>query len=207
MISWLLNRFDNDFWFSQETYLILKLNTRPQKGATSNLCPVHSYDTDSRDKAAKIKKSCYLLEASAVGGMSAAMHINRRLWSGTAARACPPDIGHCRGMYGQLKDDPLSSMSRMRVSIGVLPTRRTKKSCSMTCEDTVRSEGSRRSSLPNLVGWLGYWVRQYSSSAHWDFSWRPSMWATSLRPQASVGKKIRGELVIDPFRYYIFHTH
>lgn len=54
----------------------------------------------------------------------------------------------------------------MRVSMGVLPTSLTKKSCSMTVEDTVRSDGRRRSSLPNLVGWFGYCVRQYSSRAH-----------------------------------------
>ena len=58
----------------------------------------------------------------------------------------------------------------MRVSIGVLPTSLTKKSCSITEADTVLREGSLSNSLPNLVGWLGYWVLQYSSSAHWDFS-------------------------------------
>ena len=62
------------------------------------------------------------------------------------------------------------SMSLIRVSMGVLPTRRTKKSCSMTEAETVRREGRRRSSLPNLVGWFGYWVLQYSSNAHCDFS-------------------------------------
>ena len=76
-------------------------------------------------------------------------------------------------------------MSRMRVSMGVLPTKRTKKSCSMTEDDTVRSEGSRSSSLPKRLGWLGYWLLTYSSSAHCDFSWRLSMWAASDRPQAS----------------------
>lgn len=55
-------------------------------------------------------------------------------------------------MYGQLKLLPLSSMSLMSVSIGVLPTSRTKKSCSITCDETVRSDGSRSNSLPNLVG-------------------------------------------------------
>ena len=54
----------------------------------------------------------------------------------------------------------------MRVSIGVLPTSLTKKSCSITEADTVLREGSLSNSLPNLVGWLGYWVLQYSSSAH-----------------------------------------
>ena len=61
---------------------------------------------------------------------------------------------------------PFKTMSRIRVSIGVLPTNRRKKTCSMTCEDTVLKEGSRKRSLPNLVGWFGYCVRQYSSSAH-----------------------------------------
>lgn len=76
-------------------------------------------------------------------------------------------------------------MSRMSVSMGVLPTKRTKKSCSMTDDETVRSEGSRRSSLPKRLGWLGYWLRTYSSRAHCDFSCRLSMCAASERPQAS----------------------
>ena len=77
------------------------------------------------------------------------------------------------------------SMSLIRVSMGVLPTSRTKKSCSMTEAETVRREGRRRSSLPNLVGWLGYWVLQYSSNAHWDFSCSCSITLESVRPQAS----------------------
>ena len=80
---------------------------------------------------------------------------------------------------------PDRSMSLIRVSMGVLPTRRTKKSCSMTEADTVRREGSRSRSLPNLVGWLGYWVRQYSSSAHCDFSCSCSMTGGEVRPMAS----------------------
>ena len=80
---------------------------------------------------------------------------------------------------------PESSMSLMRVSIGVLPTSLTKKSCSITEADTVLREGSLSNSLPNLVGWLGYWVLQYSSSAHWDFSWSCSMVPDSVRPHAS----------------------
>lgn len=55
-----------------------------------------------------------------------------------------------------------------------------------TCDETVLSEGSLKSSFPNLVGWFGYWVRQYSSNAHCDFSWSDSMCDTSERPQASV---------------------
>ena len=65
-----------------------------------------------------------------------------------------------------LLPSPERSMSRMRVSIGVLPTSLTKNNCSITEAETVRREGSLRRSLPNLVGWLGYWVRQYSSRAH-----------------------------------------
>lgn len=91
-------------------------------------------------------------------------------------------------MYGQLKLLPDSSMSLIRVSMGVFPTRRTKKSCSMTEEETVRREGKRSSSFPNLLGWLGYWLLTYSSKAHWDFSCRPSTWATSDRPQASTDR-------------------
>ena len=93
---------------------------------------------------------------------------------------------HWRLMYGQLKEDPLNNISRIKVSMGVFPTSLTKKSCSMTWELTVRRDGNLRRSFPNRVGWFGYWVRQYSSSAHWDFSWRDSMWATSVRPHASV---------------------
>lgn len=95
-------------------------------------------------------------------------------------------VSYWRLMYGQLNDDPLKSMSRIRVSIGVLPTSLTKNNCSMTWEETVLREGSLSRSFPNLVGWFGYWVLQYSSRAHCDFSWRDSMWATSVRPQASV---------------------
>ena len=71
---------------------------------------------------------------------------------------------------GHWKEFPESSMSLMSVSMGVFPTRRTKKSCSMTEGETVRREGSRSRSLPKRVGWFGYWLRQYSSSAHCDFS-------------------------------------
>lgn len=69
-------------------------------------------------------------------------------------------------VVGHWKEFPDSNMSRMRVSIGVFPTRRTKKSCSITDGDTVRREGKRRRSFPKRVGWLGYWFRQYSSRAH-----------------------------------------
>ena len=76
----------------------------------------------------------------------------------------------------------------MRVSMGVLPTSLTKKSCSITEAETVRREGSLRRSFPNLVGWLGYWVRQYSSRAHWDFSCSCSMVPESDKLEASEEK-------------------
>lgn len=98
---------------------------------------------------------------------------------------CLQTLCHIELIYGQLKLLPLSNMSLMSVSIGVLPTRRTKNNCSITCELTVLREGNRSRSLPNLVGWLGYCVLQYSSSAHCDFSWRLSMCATSESPHAS----------------------
>jgi hypothetical protein len=79
---------------------------------------------------------------------------------------CLQTLCHIELMYGQLKLLPLSNMSLMSVSMGVLPTRRTKNSCSITCELTVLREGNRNNSLPNRVGWLGYCVLQYSSSAH-----------------------------------------
>ena len=53
---------------------------------------------------------------------------------------------------GHWKEGPDMIISLMRVSIGVLPTNRTKKSCSITCDDTVLNEGSRKRSLPNRVG-------------------------------------------------------
>lgn len=73
--------------------------------------------------------------------------------------------------------------------MGVLPTKRTKNSCSITDEETVRREGSRSRSLPKRLGWLGYWLLTYSSRAHWDFSCRLSMCAASDRPQASAQTK------------------
>lgn len=56
----------------------------------------------------------------------------------------------------------------------------------MTEDETVRREGKRSNNFPNRVGWLGYWLRTYSSRAHWDFSCKLSTWATSDRPQASI---------------------
>ena len=88
-------------------------------------------------------------------------------------------------MLGHWKQLPEISMSRIKVSMGVLPTSLTKKSCSMTEAETVRREGSLSSSFPNLVGWFGYWVRQYSSNAHCDFSCSCSTTLESVRPIAS----------------------
>lgn len=128
---------------------------------------------------------------------------------------CRHIVCHIDCKYGHEKLFPDRSISRISVSIGVLPTRRTKNNCSMTYlgkenvfsnelglgwgekltwDDTVRSEGSLNKSLPKRVGWFGYCVRQYSSSAHWDFSCSDSMCATSDSPQASVkinNKKFR----------------
>ena len=77
-------------------------------------------------------------------------------------------------------------ISRINVSIGVLPTSLTKNSCSITAEDTVRKLGSLSKSLPNLMGWFGYWVLQYSSKAHCDFSCNCSIVCTSVKLGASV---------------------
>lgn len=76
-------------------------------------------------------------------------------------------------------------MSLISVSIGVLPTNLTKNNCSITWELTVLRDGSRSKSLPNRVGWFGYWLRTYSSRAHCDFSWILSTWFMSFSPQAS----------------------
>ena len=46
-------------------------------------------------------------------------------------------------MYGQLNELPESSMSLIRVSIGVLPTNLTKNSCSITEADTDLLVGGR----------------------------------------------------------------
>ena len=109
------------------------------------------------------------------------------------SKADDEDVGG--GEEGELEADghwnwfPDMSMSLIKVSMGVFPTRRTKKSCSMTADDTVRNDGNLNSSFPNLVGWLGYWVLQYSSRAHCDFSCICSIVWDSTNPQASMEKK------------------
>lgn len=55
----------------------------------------------------------------------------------------------------------------------------------LTWDDTVRNDGNRNNNFPKRVGWFGYWVRQYSSNAHCDFSCNDSIWETSDKPQAS----------------------
>ncbi len=131
-----------------------------------------------------------VVPAAALAATTAALLLDWRDWrywvaTPAAALALVAGVCHWIAMYGQLKEPPLRSMSLIRVSIGVFPTRRTKNNCSMTWALTERREGSRRRSLPNRVGWLGYWLLTYSSSAHWDFSWRLSTWAESDKPHAS----------------------
>lgn len=100
---------------------------------------------------------------------------------------------------------PLRTMSRINVSMGVLPTSRKKKTCSMTCEDTVRSEGNLKSSLPKRVGWFGYCVRQYSSRAHCDFSCNCSMAWALVNPGASgIGLDLRPLLGLSEKYIYLW---
>jgi len=106
-------------------------------------------------------------------------------------QSAPCALRYWTDMYGQLNEPPLSSMSLMSVSMGVLPTRRTKKSCSMTWAEMVRRDGSRSSSLPKRVGCPGYCVLTYSSSAHCDFSWIDSTCVTSDIPHASATHNIQ----------------
>lgn len=88
--------------------------------------------------------------------------------------------------YGQLNVLPDSSISRNSVSIGVLPTSRTKNSCSITAALIVRKLGNRNNSRPNRFDCDEYWMRQYSSSAVCTLSCTVSTRATSARPGASV---------------------
>ena len=104
-------------------------------------------------------------------------------------------------MLGHWKVFPERSISLIKVSIGVFPTNLTKNSCSITEADTVLKEGRRRRSLPNLVGWLGYWVLQYSSRAHWDFSCNCSITGGEVRPIASENK------IAWVYTFYIIHLY
>ena len=93
------------------------------------------------------------------------------------------EVGHWNWLFA-----PDISMSRINVSMGVFPTSRTKKSCSITVDETVRRDGRRNKSFPNRVGWFGYCVRQYSSKAHCDFSCNWSIVWDSVSPHASTKK-------------------
>lgn len=100
---------------------------------------------------------------------------------------------YCPGTYGQLMELPDSCMSRISVSMGVLPTRRMKKSWEMRFAGTARRAGRRSSKRPKRCGWFGYCNLSYSVRATWAFSCRDSTWAGSVSPHASV----RGEKTLD----------
>lgn len=53
--------------------------------------------------------------------------------------SCRHIVCHIDGKYGHEKLLPDKSISRINVSIGVLPTRRTKNNCSMTCKGRRKS--------------------------------------------------------------------
>ncbi len=99
------------------------------------------------------------------------------------------DNGYCPGAYGQLMELPDSCMSRMSVSMGVLPTRRMKKSWEMRLAGTALRAGSRSRSRPKRWGCPGYCMRSYSVRATWAFSCKLSTWAESVSPHASKHKE------------------
>ncbi len=99
------------------------------------------------------------------------------------------DNGYCPGAYGQLMELPDSCMSRMSVSMGVLPTRRMKKSWEMRLAGTALRAGKRSRSRPKRWGCPGYCMRSYSVRATWAFSCRLSTWAGSVSPHASKHKE------------------
>ena len=106
------------------------------------------------------------------------------------------DVGeHAVATEGHWNDGPDCGpdiiISRISVSIGVFPTRRTKNSCSITADETVRKLGNRSSNFPNRIGWFGYWVLQYSSKAHWDFSCNCSIVCTSVKLGASATNAVK----------------
>ncbi len=80
--------------------------------------------------------------------------ISEAVETGGAKWLLPPasDMGGDDPEEGHWNEFPDNNMSLMRVSMGVLPTSRTKKSCSITCDDTVRRLGSLNRSLPKRVG-------------------------------------------------------
>lgn len=91
---------------------------------------------------------------------------------------------------------PDSCMSRMSVSMGVLPTSRMKKSWDMRFAGTALSEGRRRRRRPKRCGWVGYCMRSYSVRATWAFSCRLSTWAGSVSPHASIRDRLVSEMLV-----------
>ena len=73
--------------------------------------------------------------------------VGRLLVAGGDVEEVEDVVGHWNWLFA-----PDINMSRISVSMGVFPTRRTKKSCSITVDDTVRSDGRRNKSFPNRVG-------------------------------------------------------
>lgn len=111
-------------------------------------------------------------------------------WDGTREQVSDEQV-YCPGMYGQLMELPESCMSRISVSMGVLPTRRMKKSWEMRLAGTALRAGSRSRSRPKRCGWPGYCMRSYSVRATCAFSCRLSMCAGSDSPHASAGNRTK----------------
>ena len=151
-----------------------------------------------------LKNVCHIAAYDWVGGIPPAAAATPK-WGGSGKAGCG---GGSDGPLGDDEDaataaaaaaaaalgghwnvDPDKTISLMRVSIGVFPTSRTKNNCSMTDEDTVLRLGRRNNNFPKRVGWLGYWLLQYSSRAHCDFSCNCSIIWTSLNPGASKYRK------------------
>ncbi len=111
-------------------------------------------------------------------------------WDGTRKQVSDKQV-YCPGTYGQLMELPESCMSRISVSMGVLPTRRMKKSWEMRLAGTALRAGSRSKSRPKRCGWPGYCMRSYSVRATCAFSCRLSMCAGSDSPHASAGNRTK----------------
>lgn len=104
---------------------------------------------------------------------------------------------------------PDSCMSRISVSMGVLPTSLMKKSWEMRLAGTARRAGRRSSKRPKRWGWLGYCNLSYSVRATWAFSCRDSTWAGSVRPHASVEEKKTHRIIFLIFLFlhvFLFYT-
>ena len=148
-----------------------------------------------------LKNVCHMAAYDGVGGTDPAAAAaapnpggrGKPGWGGRGCREGPvgEDVAAAAAaaaaaaLGGHWNVEPDKTISLISVSIGVFPTRRTKNSCSMTDEETVLRLGNLNKSLPNLVGWFGYWLLQYSSRAHWDFSCSCSIICVSLKPGAS----------------------